>query len=126
MAPSMLQINLLNVDTLMSSALDGRDFALELIAAFQDSTPRLVEAFERAVESQNWAEAALQAHSVKGSANVLGLTQLGSQCAELEQWARRQLMGVDLPRPVAVVLFAKSLRDANAVLDAFVRNEIGP
>lgn len=121
----MLQINLLNVDTLMSSAMDDRDFALELITAFQDSTPRLVEMFERAVEDQNWTEAALQSHSIKGSANVLGLTQLGSHCAELEQWARRQQMGVDLTRPVAAVLFAKSLRDANAVLDAFVRQEDG-
>lgn len=109
----------------MSSALDDRDFALELITAFQDSTPRLVEMFERAVEDQNWTEAALQSHSIKGSANVLGLTQLGSHCAELEQWARRQQMGVDLTRPVAAVLFAKSLRDANAVLDAFVRQEDG-
>ena len=121
----MLQINLLNVDTLMSSALDDRDFALELIAAFQESTPRLVEIFEHAVQNQNWAEATLQAHSIKGSANVLGLTQLGSQCAELEQWARRQQMGVDLTRPNAVVLFAKSLRDANGALDAFVRNDAG-
>ena len=66
----------------------GADFLPELLQAYFDETPRLLERLQRALESQDHEAFRQAAHSIKSTSNSFGALQFGEQARQLEMMGR--------------------------------------
>ena len=69
-------------------SLSGVDFINELIDAFLDDAPNMIQAMRSALETKDADMFRRNAHSLKSNANTFGATELGELAKELELMAR--------------------------------------
>jgi histidine phosphotransfer protein HptB len=66
----------------------GADFIDELIQAYFEETPQLLEKLQQALARQDCEALRQAAHSIKSTSNSFGALQFGSQAKELEMMGR--------------------------------------
>jgi HPt (histidine-containing phosphotransfer) domain-containing protein len=64
---------------------DGEDPADEIVALFLHNAPKKISAIRDAVADENGPHLKRAAHSLKGSAGIIGAKTMGRYCAELEE-----------------------------------------
>jgi len=75
-------INLETVDSLKS--LGDPDLFDRLVDLFSETGKRQVDSIHQFMQSNNWSQLHLEAHSLKSSAMSLGADELGNMCLILE------------------------------------------
>lgn len=68
--------------------MSGEDFIGELIDAFLDDAPNMLDAMRTALETKDVETFRRNAHSLKSNANTFGAMELGELAQELESMAR--------------------------------------
>jgi len=68
--------------------ISGEDFINELIDAFLDDVPDMLNNMKTALEAKDVESFRRNAHSLKSNANTFGATQLGELAKELEFMAK--------------------------------------
>jgi HPt (histidine-containing phosphotransfer) domain-containing protein len=68
--------------------MSGEDFIDELIDAFLEDGPNMLNNLQTALEAKDVESFRRNAHSLKTNANTFGATELGAQAKELEYMAR--------------------------------------
>jgi len=68
--------------------MSGEDFINELIDAFLDDGPNMLNNMQTALEVKDLESFRRNAHSLKTNANTFGATELGVQAKQLEYMAR--------------------------------------
>lgn len=68
--------------------MSGEDFITELIDAFLDDAPSMLENMQSALEAKDVESFRRNAHSLKSNANTFGATELGVLAKELEQMGK--------------------------------------
>jgi HPt (histidine-containing phosphotransfer) domain-containing protein len=68
--------------------MSGEDFIGELIDAFLDDGPNILDAMRAALEAKDVETFRRNAHSLKSNANTFGALELGELAKELESMAR--------------------------------------
>ena len=74
--------------------LSGADFINELIDAFLDDAPNMLQNMQVALETKDVESFRRNAHSLKSNANTFGATELGILAKELEFMARENNLDV--------------------------------
>jgi len=74
--------------------MSGEDFINELIDAFLDDGPNMLNTMQTALEAKDVESFRRNAHSLKSNANTFGATELGVQAKELEFMARENNLDV--------------------------------
>ena len=74
--------------------MSGEDFINELIDAFLDDGPNMLQNLQAALEAGDVESFRRNAHSLKTNANTFGATQLGVLAKELEFMARENNLSV--------------------------------
>jgi len=74
--------------------MSGEDFINELIDAFLEEGPNMLNNMKTALETKDVESFRRNAHSLKSNANTFGATQLGVQAKELEYMARENNLDV--------------------------------
>lgn len=64
--------------------ISGEDFINELIDAFLDDAPKMIENMQSALDSKDVESFRRNAHSLKSNANTFGAMELGVLAEELE------------------------------------------
>jgi HPt (histidine-containing phosphotransfer) domain-containing protein len=75
-------------------SLSGADFINELIDAFLDDAPMMIQAMRSAFENKDADTFRRNAHSLKSNANTFGATELGALAKELEWMGRENNLDV--------------------------------
>ena len=68
--------------------MSGEDFINELIDAFLDDAPNMLNNMGSALQSKDVEAFRRNAHSLKSNANTFGATELGALAKELEMMAK--------------------------------------
>lgn len=68
--------------------ISGEDFINELIDAFLEDAPGMIDNMKAALEAGDVEAFRRNAHSLKSNANTFGATELGALAKELETMAR--------------------------------------
>jgi HPt (histidine-containing phosphotransfer) domain-containing protein len=68
--------------------MSGADFINELIDAFLDDAPNMIQNMYAALDTKDLESFRRNAHSLKSNANTFGATELGSLAKELEMMAK--------------------------------------
>ena len=68
--------------------MSGADFINELIDAFLDDAPNMLQNMQAALAAKDVESFRRNAHSMKSNANTFGATELGTLAKELEFMAR--------------------------------------
>ena len=87
--------------------MSGADFIDELIDAFLDDAPHMIEQLQIALTTGDIESFRRNAHSLKSNANTFGATELGSLSKELELMARANNLDVGNRLEVLRAAFAK-------------------
>src|SRR5215208_5020049 len=74
--------------------MSGADFINELIDAFLDDAPMMIETMYTALEKKDVESFRRNAHSLKSNANTFGATELGVLAKEVELMARENNLEV--------------------------------
>jgi len=74
--------------------MSGEDFINELIDAFLEDGPNMLNNMEIALESKDVETFRRNAHSLKTNANTFGALELGIQAKELEYMARENNLDI--------------------------------
>jgi histidine phosphotransfer protein HptB len=74
--------------------MSGDDFINELIDAFLDDGPNMLNNMQAALEAKDVESFRRNAHSLKTNANTFGAMELGVQAKELEYMARENNLDV--------------------------------
>jgi HPt (histidine-containing phosphotransfer) domain-containing protein len=74
--------------------ISGDDFINELIDAFLDDAPGMIDQMRTAVAARDIESFRRNAHSLKSNANTFGATELGVLAKELEFMARENNLDV--------------------------------
>lgn len=74
--------------------ISGEDFITELIDAFLDDAPDMIDNMSAALEAGDVESFRRNAHSLKSNANTFGATELGALAKELEFMARENNLEV--------------------------------
>ena len=74
--------------------MSGADFINELIDAFLDDAPTMIQNMYTALDKQDVESFRRNAHSLKSNANTFGATELGTLAKELESMARENTLVV--------------------------------
>ena len=75
-------------------SLSGADFINELIDAFLDDAPTMIQSMRSALETKDTDTFRRNAHSLKSNAYTFGATELGELAKELELMARQNNLDV--------------------------------
>ena len=67
---------------------DGEEVIKEVIAAYLEETPKLLQEIASAIAQKNAQQLYRAAHTLKSSSAMLGATKLGNLCKELELMGR--------------------------------------
>lgn len=68
--------------------MSGDDFINELIEAFLDDAPKMINAMQTALAAKDVESFRRNAHSMKSNANTFGATELGALAKELEMMGK--------------------------------------
>ena len=74
--------------------MSGGDFINELIDAFLDDAPTMIQDMQAALETKDVESFRRNAHSLKSNANTFGATELGVLAKELEFMAKEKNLNV--------------------------------
>ncbi len=74
--------------------MSGEDFINELIDAFLDDAPNMLQNMQSALDSKDVESFRRNAHSMKSNANTFGATELGALAKELEFMAKENNLDV--------------------------------
>jgi HPt (histidine-containing phosphotransfer) domain-containing protein len=74
--------------------MSGADFINELIDAFLDDAPNMIQAMHTALATKDVESFRRNAHSLKSNANTFGATELGSLAKELEMMGKENNLEV--------------------------------
>ena len=74
--------------------MSGADFINELIDAFLDEAPTMIQNMHIALDMKDVESFRRNAHSLKSNANTFGATELGVLSKELEQMAKENNLDV--------------------------------
>jgi HPt (histidine-containing phosphotransfer) domain-containing protein len=74
--------------------MSGTDFINELIDAFLDDAPTMIQFMRSALETKDTDTFRRNAHSLKSNANTFGATELGELAKELELMARENNLDI--------------------------------
>jgi HPt (histidine-containing phosphotransfer) domain-containing protein len=74
--------------------MSGADFINELIDAFLDDAPMMIQNMYTALEKKDVESFRRNAHSLKSNANTFGATELGTLARELELMSRENNLEV--------------------------------
>ena len=74
--------------------ISGADFINELIDAFLDDAPTIIQNMQMALETKDTETFRRNAHSLKSNANTFGATELGVLAKELELMAKENNLEV--------------------------------
>jgi HPt (histidine-containing phosphotransfer) domain-containing protein len=94
--------------------MSGADFINELIDAFLDDAPMMIQNMYTALEKKDVESFRRNAHSLKSNANTFGATELGVLAKELELMARENNLEVENKLEIlkeAFVKVAEELRE---------------
>ena len=75
-------------------SLSGADFVNELIDAFLDDAPTMIQSMQSALKTKDTDTFRRNAHSLKSNAYTFGATELGELAKELELMARENNLDV--------------------------------
>ena len=75
-------------------SLSGADFINELIDAFLDDAPTMIQSMRSALKTKDTDTFRRNAHSLKSNAYTFGATELGELAKELELMARENNLDV--------------------------------
>jgi HPt (histidine-containing phosphotransfer) domain-containing protein len=87
--------------------LSGADFINELIDAFLEDAPAMIQTMRLALESQDVESFRRNAHSLKSNANTFGARELGALALELERMGREGNLNVGNRLQVLEEMLAK-------------------
>jgi HPt (histidine-containing phosphotransfer) domain-containing protein len=74
--------------------MSGAEFITELIDAFLDDAPRMIESMREALAAKDVESFRRNAHSLKSNANTFGATGLGALAKELEFMAKENNLDI--------------------------------
>ena len=74
--------------------LSGADFINELIDAFVEDAPNMIQSMQDALDTKDTESFRRNAHSLKSNANTFGATELGALAKELELMGRENNLDV--------------------------------
>ncbi len=74
--------------------ISGEDFINELIDAFLDDAPNMIQNMQSALDSKDVESFRRNAHSMKSNANTFGATELGALAKELEFMAKENNLDI--------------------------------
>ena len=75
--------------------MSGEDFINELIDAFLDDAPNMIQNMRVALAAKDVESFRRNAHSLKSNANTFGATELSALAKELEMMAKENNLDVD-------------------------------
>jgi histidine phosphotransfer protein HptB len=87
--------------------LSGADFINELIDAFVEDAPNMIQSMQDALDTKDTESFRRNAHSLKSNANTFGATELGALAKELELMGRENNLEVGNRLEVLKDSFAK-------------------
>ena len=74
--------------------MSGADFINELIDAFLDEAPNMIQNMHTALDTKDVESFRRNAHSLKSNANTFGATELGALAKELEMMGKQSNLEV--------------------------------
>ena len=74
--------------------ISGEDFINELIDAFLDDAPTMIQNMQSALDAKDVESFRRNAHSMKSNANTFGALELGALAKELEFMARENNLDI--------------------------------
>ena len=74
--------------------MSGADFINELIDAFLDDAPNMIQNMHTALDTKDVESFRRNAHSLKSNANTFGATELGALAKELEMMGKQSNLDV--------------------------------
>ena len=74
--------------------ISGEDFINELIDAFLDDAPTMIQNMQSALEAKDVESFRRNAHSMKSNANTFGAMELGALAKELEFMAKENNLDI--------------------------------
>ena len=74
--------------------MSGGDFINELIDAFLDDAPNMIQNMQTAIDTKDVESFRRNAHSMKSNANTFGATELGALAKELEFMAKENNLDI--------------------------------
>lgn len=74
--------------------MSGGDFINELIDAFLDDAPNMIQDMQTAIDTKDVESFRRNAHSLKSNANTFGATELGVFAKELEFMAKENNLDI--------------------------------
>jgi HPt (histidine-containing phosphotransfer) domain-containing protein len=74
--------------------MSGADFINELIDAFLDDAPNMIQNMQTALNTKDRESFRRNAHSLKSNANTFGATELGALAKELEMMGKESNLEV--------------------------------
>jgi len=87
--------------------MSGIDFINELIDAFLDDAPNMIQNMHTALDTKDVESFRRNAHSLKSNANTFGATELGALAKELEMMGRENNLEVGNRLEVLNEMFGK-------------------
>ena len=91
--------------------MSGVDFINELIDAFLDDAPNMIQNMQAALETKDIESFRRNAHSLKSNANTFGATELGVRAKELEFMAKENNLDVGTKLDVLKEEFDKAAEE---------------
>jgi len=91
--------------------MSGEDFINELIDAFLDDAPNMIQNMQTALEAKDVDSFRRNAHSMKSNANTFGATELGALAKELEYMGRENNLEIGNRLDVLKEAYAKAAEE---------------
>jgi len=91
--------------------MSGEDFINELIDAFLDDAPNMIQNMQTALEAKDVDSFRRNAHSMKSNANTFGAMELGALAKELEYMGRENNLEIGNRLDVLKEAYAKAAEE---------------
>jgi histidine phosphotransfer protein HptB len=91
--------------------LSGVDFINELIDAFLEDAPQMLQSMQTALETKDVEPFRRNAHSLKSNAHTFGATELGKLARELEYMARENNLEIGNRLEILTESFEKAAKE---------------
>jgi HPt (histidine-containing phosphotransfer) domain-containing protein len=95
--------------------MSGEDFINELIDAFLDDAPNMIQNMQSALDSKDVESFRRNAHSMKSNANTFGATELGALAKELEFMAKENNLAIGNRLEVMKEVYDKVAEELNGM-----------
>ena len=87
--------------------MSGEDFINELIDAFLDDAPNMIQNMQAALDRKDVESFRRNAHSLKSNANTFGATELGMLAKELELMAKENNLDIGNKLEILIEAFGR-------------------